>query len=100
MAIFELEIDDTDVQRVFDAVCGNYRYQALIQNPEYDPESVDENGNPSLPEIANPETRGQFVHRKVREFLSSHVQAWETKQAKLAAIQSVSPDVTISDPNP
>ena len=35
MAIFQLEIADDDVSRVFDAICSNYGYQANIANPDY-----------------------------------------------------------------
>ena len=61
---------------------------------------VDENGI-AIPEmIDNPETQGDFTHRTVREFLAEHVKAWETKQAKIAAAESVNATIEISDPNP
>ena len=99
MAIFELEIGDADVQRVFDAVCGNCRRQPLVPNPDYHGFPVDENGDPIPQAIENPETQGQFTHRKVREFLSDHVISWETKQAKIAAVSSIDTSVVVNDPN-
>ena len=78
MAIFQLEIADDDVSRVFDAICSNYGYQANIANPDYvidtsDPENpvepVDGDGNPIPATIANPETQGDFTHKIVRKFL-------------------------------
>lgn len=109
MAIFELEIADEDVDRVFNAVCGNYGYVSEVPNPDYnityDEEGgevipTDAEGNP-LPEyITNPESQGMFVHRKVREFLSQHVTAFEMEEARKAAAAAVNATVTISDPNP
>ena len=61
MAIFQLDIADEDVQRVFDAVCGNYRWVAKVPNPEYIvtyETYVDENGDPILDE--NGETQAEF----------------------------------------
>ena len=109
MAIFELAIADEDVERVFNAVCGNNHWDALVVNPAYiityneDGEEVfpvDENGN-AVPEMVdNPETQGDFTHRMVRGFLSEHVKAWETKQAKIAATESIDTTIEISDPTP
>ncbi len=109
MAIFQLEIADADVQRVFDAICGNYGRQAQIINPDYivtlDEEGeevypVDENGV-AIPEmIDNPESEGDFVHRKVRDFLAEHVRGYETAVAKAAALAAAgNSPVTLSDPD-
>tara|TARA_B100000700_G_C14231011_1_gene483631 strand:- start:178 stop:462 length:285 start_codon:yes stop_codon:yes gene_type:complete len=94
MAIFELEIADGDIQRVFDAVCGAYGWLENIPNPDF----VEGGEEPET--IPNPETQGSFVHRKVREFLSSHVDAWEVKQAREASVSGLDTSVNISDPNP
>jgi len=107
MAIFQLEIADDDVSRVFDAICSNYGYQADIPNPEYivdesDPdnivEPVDADGNPIPSTITNPETQGDFTHKIVRQFLGDHVRAYEISEAKKAAAAAVDASVTISDP--
>ena len=37
MAVFSVNIDDADVARVITAVCGNYGYQAQIENPNFNP---------------------------------------------------------------
>ena len=101
MAIFELEIADSDIQRVLDAVAGNYHRPDSITNPDYILEGEeDENGDPITPTIENPETKGDFTHRMVREFLAGHVQSWETKQAKMAAANALDTTVGLSDPNP
>ena len=50
MAIFKLEIADGDVDRVFDAICTNYGWDAEGE-----------------------ETKGDFTHKIVRRFLSENV---------------------------
>ena len=107
MAIFQLEIADEDVSRVFDAICSNYGYQENIANPEYivdesDPQNpvlpVDAGGNPIPETIPNPETKGDYTHKIVRQFLADHVRAYEVSEAKKAAAEAVNASVTISDP--
>ena len=107
MAVFQLEIADDDVSRVFDAICSNYGYRADIPNPEYivdesDPENpvepVDAEGNPIPATITNPESQGDFTHKIVRQFLSDHVRAYEINEAKKAAAAAVNSSVSISDP--
>ncbi|MDO8614612.1 MAG: hypothetical protein Q7T33_02610 [Dehalococcoidia bacterium] len=63
MAQITVTIPDAQAVRVRDAVCTHYGYQATI------------NGAP------NPETKAQFVSRKVREFLVSIVRGEEVKAA-------------------
>jgi len=36
MATFCVEIADDAVERVITAMCANYRYQPIIDNPAYD----------------------------------------------------------------
>ena len=99
MAIFQLEIDDADVDRVLTAVSHNYGWQSLVPNPDYVmQEVVDENGDPLPREIDNPETMGDFTHRIVRQFLAEHVRTYEIQQARSAAIDGLNTDVTIGDP--
>ena len=119
MAIFQLEIDDADVDRVLTSVSHNYGWQSLVPNPDYvmqevvdengDPvldengeptyaAPVDENGDPLPREIDNPETMGDFTHRIVRQFLAEHVRTYEIQQARSAAIDGLNTDVTIGDP--
>jgi hypothetical protein len=75
MAIFQMEISDPDVQRVFDAVCANYGWK-----PESD------------------ETKGDFTHRIVRQFLSENVNAHEVRTAKELALESLDTVVILSNP--
>jgi hypothetical protein len=121
MAIFQLEIADADVDRVLNAVAVNYRRPETVPNPEYvlvevldadgnpvlddagnptysDP--VDENGNPIPSRIDNPESKGDFTHRMVREFLASHVSSHELEVAKAEALANLNSNVDLSDPNP
>ena len=116
MAIFQLEIADADVERVFGAICSNYGWPENIPNPEYivddpivnpsiptvvpDPIiPLDVDGNPIPPTLPNPETQGDFTHRMVRQFLSEHVEAYEINEAKRAAAAAVSASVVITDPD-
>ena len=117
MAIFQLEIADTDVQRVFDAICSNYGRPSSVANPDHS-EVLDADGNPVVDEdgepvapvdadgneipsvIENPESQGAFTHRIVRQFLSDHVTAYEVAQAKAAASAAIDTNVSISDPDP
>ena len=95
MAQFCVEIADADVDRVIVAMCANYGYQAMIDNPNFDsglPE--DPFSNPQ--QIANPESSFQFANRKTRSFLAENTVAYEVKQAKAALSAPSGPD--ISDP--
>jgi len=64
MAVFSIEIADSDVERVINAVCANYKRPDNI---------VDNNGNT----IENPESKAVFANKMVRQFLSDHVQKYE-----------------------
>ena len=93
MAIFQLEIIDADVSRVFDAVCASYGWNAEVPNPDFVPDGDE-------PEtIPNPETQGDFTHRIVRKFLADIVAAHEIKAAKQAAQGALDISVGLSDPS-
>ena len=99
MAQFAIEIADTDIMRVMEAIAANYKRQEMIDNPDFDeqlPES--EEANPRL--IENPETVFQFANRIVRQFLSENVKAYEVRVAKesAAAAAAAAANVEISDP--
>ena len=113
MAVFSVEINDADVVRVLDAVSANYNRPDQVQNPDYDlvanpdfDDSLQEDPetNPSMISngqdeyIDNPETKAQFANRKVRDFLSDHVKAYEVQVAKHAAIDALNTTIEISDP--
>lgn len=95
MAQFSVEIADSDVLRVLDAIAANYGRQDMTDNPNYNPL---DNSQPLL--IANPETKAQFANRKVREFLSENVKAYEIRVAKeqAAATAALNSQISISDP--
>ena len=75
MAVFKLEIADSDVDRVFDAVCANYGWE--------------ESGS---------ESKGAFTPRIVRRFLSDNVAAYEKEQALKEALEELDTSVKLSDP--
>lgn len=95
MAQFCVEIADADVDRVIAAMCGNYGYQATIDNPNFDP-SLPEDPSTNPEQIANTESPFQFANRKTRGFLTENTVAYETRQAKAALSKPSGPD--ISDP--
>jgi len=98
MAIFSLEIDDTDVGRVLDAIAASYGWQSHVRNPDDIGSGLDSGGNPVPSNIDNPETKGDFTHRMVREFLANHVTSWETKEAKRLAALSIDTSIGVSEP--
>lgn len=95
MAQFCVEIADADVDRVIVAMCANYGYQAMIDNPDFD-SSLPEDPSTNPKEIANTESAFQFANRKTRAFLRENTVAYEVKQAKAAITSPSGPD--ISDP--
>lgn len=84
MAIFSVEIVDSDVERVIESLCKNYNRPDLI---------LDNNGN----SIENPESKPVFANRMVREFLTDHVRRYEIDLLKKQIEQSITPP-TINDP--
>ena len=98
MAIFSLEIDDADVERVLGAVAANYGWQSQVRNPDDVGGGLDAGGNPVPSDIDNPETKGDFTHRMVREFLANNVTSWETKEAKRLAALSIDTSIGVSEP--
>ena len=109
MAVFSVEIADADVQRVLDALAANYNWPELVGNPDYPNQieededgiaitPVDADGNEIPMAIDNPETKGMFANRMVRRFLSDHVVSHEVAQAKKQALDALSTDIEINDP--
>ena len=75
MAQIIVTIPNADLQRVVDAIAGNYGYTDTIPDPN----------NPEGPEIPNPETRDQFAQRQTAQFVKQNVISWEATQASEAA---------------
>ena len=109
MAVFSVEIADADVQRVLDALAANYNWSEFIGNPDYPTEleydddgvaitPVDDDRNEISISINNPETKAMFANRMVRRFLSDHVVSHEVAQAKKQAVDGLSTDIQINDP--
>jgi hypothetical protein len=93
MAEFCVSIADGDVNRVIEAMCANYGYQAEVPNPNFDPElPVDPNTNPE--NIANPESSFQFANRMARDYLMNNTVAYELRKEKEAVPQPTPPDIT------
>lgn len=84
MAIFSVEIADSDVNRVINAVCSNYNYEEII---------LDDNRQ----SIPNPESKFVFANRMVRQFLSDHVKKYEIDLAKKELEEKIN-SITINDP--
>ena len=84
MAIFSVEIADTDVERVINAICSNYNYQEQVLNE-----------NNEL--VPNTEDKYVFANRMVRRFLANHVKKHEFNLAKKQLEQQLE-SVTINDP--
>lgn len=103
MATFSIEIPDDEVNRIITAMCGNYKYQAKIHDPNYDPlEGYDHEHPILLPPhkiIDNPETQYQFVNRMVREYLINNTLAYEKEVARKQVENSVGNAPAITDPN-
>ena len=97
MASFCIEIPDEGVQRIVDAVCANYKYRTLVDNPDFDShEDPDPDTNPEM--IDNPETAGEFTNRMTREFLVGHTRAYEIRRAKTEAISNIDATPVIINP--
>jgi len=96
MAVFSVNIDDSDVARVITAVCGNYGYQAQIENPNFNP-SVDLDPQTNPETIANPESQSQFANRKTRDFLMENTVAYELRLERENIPKPTPPNIT--DPN-
>jgi hypothetical protein len=84
MAIFSVEIADTDVERVISAICANYNYQDQVLNDDHEL-------------VPNTEDKYVFANRMVRKFLANHVRKYELDLAKKALEQQLE-SVTINDP--
>ena len=96
MAQFSVEINDADVSRVLDAIAANYNRPETVSNPSFDSALPESESNSRT--IDNPETKAVFANRIVRDFLSEHVNAYEAKAAKQAALDALPASITIIDP--
>jgi hypothetical protein len=85
MAIFSVEIDDNDVERVITSLCVNYGRPDSTVNPE----TGEEEPNGEDPSV--------FANKIVRQFLSNNVVKYETDLARKAIADGISAP-TINDP--
>ena len=98
MATFCVEIADAAVERVIIAMCANYRYQAIVSNPAYDPH-LDPPDPAVPPTIPNPETTHQFANRMTRDYLINNTHAYEVQKAKEDAAHNVPAPPSVVDPD-
>jgi len=98
MATFCVEIADDAVERVIIAMCANYRYQAIVPNPAYDPH-LDPPDPAVPPTIPNPETTHQFANRMTRDYLINNTHAYEVQKAKTDAEHNVPAPPSVVDPD-
>jgi len=96
MAVFSVNISDEDVGRVIAAMCGNYGYQAQIDNPNFNP-SISPDPETNSETIPNPETQSQFANRKTRDFLMENTVAYELRIERENVPRPTPPNIT--DPN-
>ena len=97
MAQITFNIPDDKLDEVLNAMGAQYNYQAIVDNPDFDPElPEDPDTNPST--ITNPENLAQFVNRMTRQWIIENVKAHNAKQAaaaaKQAALDAVNIDIT------
>lgn len=115
MATYCVEMPDADFLRVINAMAANYGRPntvanpnyvggGMVDNPNFDPNSPeDENNSMRIPSsepefIENPETKAQFTNRIVRQFLAENVTAYEKRVALQQAEQGLDTSITIVDP--
>ena len=85
MAIFSVEIDDNDVERVITSLCVNYGRPESIINAE----TGEEEPNSEDPSV--------FANAVVRQFLANNVVKYETDLARKAISDGINAP-TITDP--
>jgi hypothetical protein len=78
MANITISIPDAAMQRVEDAFVAQYNYQEVI------PEHLGENGEP-IPSAPNPETKQQFVKRRLKDHVKDTVALHEGTMASVNA---------------
>ncbi|PIR88819.1 MAG: hypothetical protein COU09_00090 [Candidatus Harrisonbacteria bacterium CG10_big_fil_rev_8_21_14_0_10_44_23] len=85
-----IDVPDAQAIRVRDGFCAQYGYQEKIS------ETVD--GETTL--VDNPETKAQFVQRKIREFVHDTVRSYEAstaiKTAREQAITKADSEITLT----
>jgi hypothetical protein len=77
MATISIYIPDSDVNRVYDAIANNYRYQSTSRDGE---------GN----SIPNPQSKAEFTNSIVQGFLGEHVKVYELEKARQTAEAAIS----------
>ena len=69
---------------VRDALCANYKYQAQISNPDYDPSDP---GSEDL--IDNPETAVNFAKRMILKYIRDNVRKYRADIADAARVAAL-----------
>lgn len=76
MATISVYVKDSDINRIYDAIANNYRYQNTV--------GVDENNQP----IVNPKSKADFTNDILQGFLAEHVKVYELEKARREAEQA------------
>lgn len=84
MATVSFTVPDSKVERLQNGFAKQNDYQEMIQDPDFPAEEI---------LISNPESKGQFLKRKTKEYWKNSVIAAETADAIEAARKSIDPNV-------
>ncbi len=82
MAQITFTIPDAQAARILDGFAMHHKYRVTVDNPGFDPEEIQ---NPQPATIPNPESKSQFLKRKMIEFVKDSLKAEETRSAMAAA---------------
>lgn len=91
-ATMQIDILDQGLLLVVQAMCNNYKYPTMVDNPEYDadiPETIDGEPNPDYKpmQIPNPIGPGTFALQKTVGFWMDHAKAYAIEQGAVAGGQ-------------
>jgi len=93
MALFTIEIPDETVDRAFDAIAEHYHYKPRIWVFQ------DIDGVSTEVEIDNPESKKDFFHRILTQFVKENVVAYEvsigSKQASEVAKDKADSEIEV-----
>ncbi len=82
MASITFTIPDAEAARILDGFAAHHKYQDDVPNPDFDPDDPAETDPPTIP---NPQTKVQFLKRKIIEFVQASLKAEETRSAVATA---------------
>ena len=86
MATISINIPDAIAQRALNGFCYNQGYEDKI--------TVDVNGGPTV--VVNPETKVQFLKRKLIEYIQSNVKQYEIKASVSTVTTAIDKDIIMT----